>query len=411
MRERINNISEKAHDIIRSKNTRNIIFLIISVFSILLLNSLLPIIEGTAHYTEAPEEYTYAEYTKMYASNKNYSLTYASRKAIDAYIKDYCEEHPEITVEQRVDLTPPPTFTVTVYTKFFFNYFYWWVNTATHIVSVLLLYYSVFNYLLSKRKETHVQYNAIKNELDDAVKTKLDPVTFEPWMSNVFNKKRRIRQHKANINYQLERLQSKTSYKVRHAAETDPKRIKYELQRNTLLEQLEPSYIDTYVESKDVKGFKYIHPTFVTSGYNSIGTLTTDSYSLLKSDSKKLSNDGIRKITASILLTTIFAVLLTFMIETSIDKPWYWIVTNILVKLVPLLLQIPLAYDYCESFMDDQLITNLISRRSIALLYLADIAHTTQGGTNATENIEADRPTNTNGTSIGQIEQRSSASV
>ena len=402
MHARINNVSEKAHNIIHSKNTRNIVFLIIAVFSILLLNALLPIIEGTAHYTEAPEEYTYAEYTKMYASNKNYSLTYASRKAIDAYIEAYCAENPEITVEERVDLVPPPTFTVTVYTKFFFNYFYWWVNTATHIISVLLLYYSVFNYLLSKRKETHEQYNALKNELDNAVNTKLDPVTFEPWMINVFNKERRIKQHKANINYALERLQHKTSYKVRHAPDNNPKRVEYELQRKTLEEQLDPTYIEKYVDSMNVKGFKYIHPTFVTSGYNIIGS-TTDSYSLLKSDARKLSNDGTRKVVASVLLTTVFAVLLTFMIETSIDKPWYWIVTNILVKLVPLLLQIPLAYDYCESFMDSQLITNLISRRSIALLYLADIA-TTQGGTDATENIETNRPTNSDGPSPGQVE-------
>lgn len=397
----LENAANRAYNIAHSANTRNIIFLIISVISILLLNSLLPIIEGTAHYTEAPEEVTYAEYIIMVQNNKNYSLTYTSKKAIDNYIDAYCEEHPEVTVEQRVDLVPPPTFKVTVYTKFFFNYIYWWISTATHIVSVLLLYYSVFNYLLSKRKTTHKQYNDIKDEVEDAVNTKLDPVTFEPWMLNIFNKERRIKQHKANVNFYLERLQQRTSYKVRHADESNRKYRAYKLKYDTLQEQLTDEYVDKYVENKRVKGFKFIYPTFVTSGYNVIGT-STDSYSLIKSDAKKLNNDGVRKVATSILLTTVFAILLTFTAEASMDKPWYWILLNIVVKLAPMLLQIPLAYDYCESFMEDQLITNLISRRNIALLYLADSRKET---INASTNTEADRPTNPIGFSIGDTEQ------
>jgi hypothetical protein len=60
-------------------------------------------------------------------------------------------------------------------------------------------------------------------------------------------------------------------------------------------------------------------------------------------------------------------------IVTAADKPWYWIVIDILTTLAPLLLQIPMAYDYCNTYMEEHLITNLLNRRTIALLYLADM--------------------------------------
>jgi hypothetical protein len=68
-----------------------------------------------------------------------------------------------------------------------------------------------------------------------------------------------------------------------------------------------------------------------------------------------------------------FAMLLTMTIVTAADKPWYWIVIDILTTVAPLFIQIPMAYDYCNTYMEEHLITNLLSRRTIALLYLADM--------------------------------------
>lgn len=361
----------KVMGIVKDKNTRNIFFLIVSVIIVLAINSLLPVIEGSAHYTEAIEEMSYAEYKEKVSKDANYNLTWASKKSINEYIDEYIEEN-GIPIYQKYSIEPPDNFKVSVYTKFFFNHPYWWISTLTHIVSVLLIFYSVFNYILSKRKQSNTRYVSLSEEVDVATKTTLDPTTFEPWMMNVFNKNRKIIQHKSNIKYKLDLLTKHTSYKVRNADVNNKRRIKYELKKKQLEEQLTDEYIKQYILSKKVKGFVYIHPTFVTSGYNVIGA-SIDSYSLLKSDSEKLSGDSFKKIVASILLTTMFAILLTFTVGSSVDQPWYWILLNIITKLVPMAIQIPLAYDYCESFMDNHLITNLISRRNIALLYLADM--------------------------------------
>ena len=378
----------KVMHIARDKNTRNIFFLIISTLIVLAINSLLPVIEGSAHYTEAIEEMSYVEYKEKVSVDPNYNLTWASKKSITEYIDRYAEEN-DIPISQKYEIEPPDNFKVKVYTKFFFNHPYWWISTLTHIVSVLLIYYSVFNYILSRRKQTNKRYIEVLEEVDKATKDKLDPTTFEPWMMNVFNKDRKIIQHKSNIKYRLDLLNKHTSYKVRNADENNKRRIKYEIKKKQLEEQLTDEYIEQYILSKKVKGFVYIHPTFVTSGYNVIGT-SIDSYSLLKSDAAKLSKDSFKKVASSILMTTMFAILLTFTVGSSVDQPWYWILLNIVTKLVPMSIQIPLAYDYCDTFMDNHLMTNLISRRNIALLYLADMVKTKQKEVlvlNETENL------------------------
>ena len=360
----------KAFTIAKSKKTRNIFFLVVSIIIVLAINSLLPIIEGSSRYTEAVQEMTYTEYLDKYEENHNYNLTFASNIELQKYLNDYCEEH-GISKTERYNITPPDNFKVKVYTKFFFEYPFWWLSTLTQIVSVLLIYYSVFNFILSKRKLTEERYVSLKKEVEDASNNSLDPITFEPWMIHSFNKTRKISQHKANIKYKLELLLKHTKYSIRNGAEDDPKRIKYETKKKELEEQLSDEYIDKYLPGMKVKGFTYIHPTFVTSGYNVVGR-SHDSYSLLYSDAQKLSRDSMIKMISTFLFTSLFAVLVTFTATTSMEQPWYWIVINILTKIVPMVVQIPLAYDYCDSFMENHLITNLISRRNIILLYLAD---------------------------------------
>lgn len=369
-------VMTKISSITRSKTTRNILFLVISIICIMAINSLLPIIEGSAKYTEAAVEMSYGEYLNIHEANSNYNLTWESKIDIENYKSNYIKEHPELTEEEKVLVTPPNALQVKVYTKFFFVYIYWYVQTAVHTVSALMMYYAVFNYLISKRKRTYERYLDLKKQVDSAVDTQLDPVTFEPWMMYTFNYDRKIKQHVTNVKYKMDKLTRHTSYKVRNYKDTKghlaKKHARYIQKINNYKEQLTDTYIKEFVPEKKVKGFKYIHPTFVTSGYNSVG-FVTDSYSDMRTDANKISNDGVKKTISSIALTTLLAVLLTFMVDASFNKPWYWIILNIIIKVLPLVLQVPLAYDYCESFMEDQLITNLLLRRSISLLYLAYI--------------------------------------
>lgn len=368
-------IMNHVKQIVVNKQTRSIFILIVTVFIVFLINALLPTIEGNTHYTEEPVEMPYVEYIKLKEECIHYNLTYTSQNDIKNYIRKYIVEHPELSIEEQYTVQPPDMFMVTVYTKFFFEYSYWYVSTIIHTVSAILVFYSMFNFLLTKKKSTYQKYIDLNTEISTVTNTRLDPITFEPWMINNFNKPRKITQHKSNVKYALDILDKRTNYKVRHLAQTDPSNIKcakYIQKKQRLQYYLTDEYINEYVVDGKVKYFKYIHPTFVTCGYNAIGK-TIDSYSLLDSDSRRISKDSIKRIVTSVLLTVMFAILMTVTVVASVDKPWYWVLINIIATIAPLIIQIPMAYDYCENFMDTQLISNLISRRSIALLYLASL--------------------------------------
>lgn len=379
-------VSDKIYDagkrFIGNRDIRNIFILLFTTFIILLINGLLPIIEGSTHYTANPVTVTYSEYKQMCESNAHYQLTWSSEADVADYIDGYIADHPELSTEQKYTVEPPATFKVSVYTKFFFQHAFWYVSTLVNIVSSILLFYSFFNFILSKHKRRFTKYVDLVAQVDTLVDTSLDPVTFEPWMHDVFNKERKISQHRTNIKVLLDKLDKRTDFHIRleckkHPETLDPKCIEYLSRRNELLSYLEPEYIEDYISEINVKGFLYIHPSFILSGYNGTGTVS-DGFSTIKSDRQRLGKDSIIKVATSLLLTVMFALVLTFTIVSSLDKPWYLMILNIVSQVAPLFIQIPLAYDYCESYMDTQLIPNLMARRTIALLYLAYVQENTR---------------------------------
>lgn len=351
-----------------NKQTRNLVFLVLTVVIIFAINALLPTIEGNTHYTADPIETTYEAYLKMKESNPHYVLTWSSEEEINTYITQYKETH-NIPNYTAVDV--PKDFIVSVYTKFFFQHVFWYITTLTHVVSAVLLFYSLFNYLLGKYKLEYEKYVNLDNEMTMLSNNSLDPATFEPWMIKVFNMDRKTQQHISNIKYKLNVLEIKTPYKVRNNINKyNRKYRKYIDKKTSLSDQLSTQYINSMVEHKRVKYFKFIHPSFVTCGVNNIGH-TVDSYSLMKSNSSRLGKDAITKVFISLVLTVMFASLLTMTVVSAADKPWYWVVIDILATIAPLVMQIPLAFDYCAQYMEEQLIPTLMSRKTIALLYLA----------------------------------------
>lgn len=361
--------------IIVNRNTRSTAILILTVIIVFALNALMPIIEGSAHYTESATEMSYASYTSKRKYNKHFQLTWASEQNIVLYKAQYALRHPEVPIEELVLVEPPEDFKVQVYTQFFFASPAWYLTTLIHIASSILVFYSVFNYILTRRKQVDEKYLKLTQELDEITTSHLDPITFEPWMVNEFNRNRKITQHKANIKFELDVLDKKTDYRIRLRAKKEPECpecIAYTTKKLELLSYLTDEYIDEYIDDIDVKGFVYIHPMFVMCGYNILGR-TTDSYSLLKSDTARLGKDSVNKIIINTVLTVMLAILMTVTVLSSLDRPWYWMLFNIIVTITPLVIQIPLAYDYCDKFMDKQLITNLTSRRTISYLYLAHI--------------------------------------
>ena len=358
----------KVTDVVVDKHKRSVLFLIITVVVIFLINGLLPTIEGKAHYTADPINVSYKEYVEMKSEDNNYNLTWKSEQELLEYKKEH-------KVDGIYNVPIPDEFEVSVYTKFFFQHTFWYITTLTRTVSAILLYYSMFNFLLTKHKDNYKRYVDLNSEMVRLSNNDLDPSTFEPWMIDVFNHDRKVSQHIINTKYKLNQLEQRTSYKIRALAKVDPEHPKcmhYIHKREDLQAQLEPKYIEDVVVHKSVKYFKYIHPTFVTCGVNRLGR-TTDSYSLIQSDSTRLGKDVLSKTIISTLLTVMFATLLTITVVTAADKPWYWVVIDVLTTIAPLLLQIPLAYDYCNQYMEEHLITNLLIRKTIALRYLADM--------------------------------------
>lgn len=405
------NILQTTKQVVTSKNIRSTVMLVFTLIVVLAINALLPVFEGNTHYTEDAITISYGEYKKLCEHNDNYQLTWVSSTKVEIYILEYIASHPEIPYEERHTIEPPDNFQVDVYTKFFFNYPFWYITTITHVISTVLVFYSVFNFLLTRKKKTDSKYIDLNAQVTTLVDTRLDPVTFEPWICDYFNYPRKVSQHLANIKYKLHKLDKHTNYKIRimYKQNSDDERCaKYKYKREELIYYMDSEYIDAYIRDIHVRGYKHIHPTFVTSGYNVIGN-SVDSYSLLKSDSRRIGEDSIRKVLTSTLLTVLIAILLTLTVVTSLDKPWYWMLINIVTTLLPLLVQIPMAHDYCEKYMDEHIMPNLISRRNIAFLYLAFMEK--EGGVYANKNTTPNRSADSNDVSRGDDKPKNSVTT
>jgi len=390
MSDKVEQAVEKATQIITNKKSRSVIFLLLSLLVVLGINGVLPVIEGQAQYTVGAVDMTYGEYEVLKAENNNYRITWYSEQAINLYIANYVLQNPG-TNPFEVEI--PDNFKIQVNTKFFFEYPFWYISTAISLGSAIMLFYSLFNYLITLARERYKRYVDISNEVDEMTEKHLDPVTFEPWIHDVFNRQRKIQQHRSNVKYNIDLLERKANYAIRKKfkpyfnalrkgedaklileslGELTRKEIYYLKKKERYLQLLEEDYIKEYVIDGFVKHFKYISPMFVYNGTENEG-VSVDSYSLLNSNERRLAKDATSKIFWTIATTFLFAILITVTAVSSYQQDPFWIVINAVSKIAPLILQVPLAIDYSNTFMDGQLMTNLISRRSIGLQYLADI--------------------------------------
>lgn len=398
---------DSVNRVLTNKRTKSSFFLLVAFLVILGINGLLPLIEGQAHYTVEAVEMEYSEYVSEKTTRKHLRLDWVSEMNIDLFINRYIAAHPEMTPEEQAVFNVPPNFRVNVYTKFFYQYPFWYITTLISLGSTVILFYSVFNYLLTRQKEKYKKYVELEDEVNEMTQKLLDPITFEPWIDQEFNKRRKIAQHRSNVKYELQLLESSTDHKTKqrfseyfrryteasnnHAdfISTDgtlignrfedlkikgnvtKKERKYIDSKEKLITLLTPDYIDEYVVEGKVKNFQYIHSMFVYNGVNIVGK-TVDNYSLISTDGKRIVRDAGRKVGIGVAITLLFAILVTVTAIASLKQSPFWIVINVLTKITPLFLQVFFAMNYSNNFMDTQLISNLINRRSIGLLYLAE---------------------------------------
>lgn len=384
----------KATVLVSNKQTRSVFFLLLTFLFILGINSLLPLIEGGTQYTVEVRNLPYTQYRMLtkpenegvelffgnqtYVGSDKYRLTWKSENDINNALRAY---DPEIHGEY-VDYADSLVIkgNVFFYTKFFYESSAWYVSTGVSMLSAVLLFYALFNYLIVRAKERYERYVDLSKQIQVIVETLLNPDVFEPWMDHTFNKRRKIQQHTANVKVKLDRLERRTPYKIKQFFRDTPgfklknltfRQRRYYLKRERLKSMLNDDYINDYVINGRVKHFVYVHPMFVYNGINGSG-YAVDSYSNLKSDAKRISKDALQKILLSLVLAITFAALLTFTISGATGQGVLWIIISIIVKITPLLLQVPLAIDYSNSFMEEQLMNNLIARRAISYQFLGE---------------------------------------
>lgn len=352
------------------------LFLIISIVSILIINSLLPILKATSHYTVVPEEMTYGEFKELKKKDKRLDLTLKTVTIINIY-KDSKKE--ELTPEEFLLLEPPEEMEVSVYTKFFFEDYFWYVENFVHVVSAVILFYSIFQFFLIKDMDEDEEYLKLKKEVDDTNEKQVEADTLDTYLTNDFNRPRKIKQHITNVNNKLAKLESKTKVEIKkkfkETIEESPfedytkKEKRYLKRKKKLLDLKEPTYIETFIDAIKVKHFKKITTNFVYSGDNKIEK-AVDGYSEIKTNKERLRKDGFKKVAFAILITISFASVVTLLAVNIENQTPLEIFINAVMKLTPLMLQIKLGLDYKDDFMRTQLMVNLRQRFNIVAMFL-----------------------------------------
>lgn len=371
-----------------SKRSRSVFFLMVTMLLILMINGFMPIISGQAHYTVNPVEVSHGEYEAMRSRDENYMLTYASVVKIELYKELYILANEDLSPAERLTIEVPDELPVKVNTEFFFRSGWWYATTAISTISAILLFYALFYYYIVKDKEEDVSYVNASARVDMLVRNHIDPDTFEPWMDVEFNRSRKVDQHIRNVKHEIQRLEDRTPYAVKKpflqyfnaiekseaipeiGGELNRKQRRYQRKKEALYARLDKSYIESIVYYARVKNYREIKPGFVYTGVNRPGVLR-DEYSEIKTDSQQVRQSLYSKILLSFSIVLAFASLFTMLAVDIEEQSTWWIVGNVIARLIPLFLQFYFALNYREWFMNNQLLMNLKHRENIALLYHA----------------------------------------
>lgn len=381
--------------VLLTKQTKNLAVLVIGIILVVILNAGLPLIQGQIGYTVEPVEMTYGEYLALKEEDHFVRLTFNSDLKLKEYRRIYIELNPDLTPEEIVDIEIPDTLKVTVYTKFFWVSAGWWISSFIGVLSTYIVFITVFMYVNQSRKETDKRFIEETKKINEMNERFIDPDTFEPYMKDVFNRERKIKQHLSNVKYELSVLEKKTPFAIREKympyfelpdvdfEERLPstyvlpklkwynfKEKRYLNKKKKLLSLLKEDYVQEYVEDSHVKYFKEIRPGFVYSGVNKVGR-TIDEYSNVQTDKERKTKDSLKKIMSSAGISVGFATMFTVAGFTSEEGAIFWYIINVVTKMAPLVISWLLALDYNNTFFEEQIYPNLKYRYNIGLSYLA----------------------------------------
>lgn len=377
-----NKIKTGDTNVLVSTQTRNLFVLIVAVIVIMIISGIL----GAFKSGKFMKTYDFVEVNIPY-DEVNYNdpifkdLTDRSKEVIK-YEKEYMfNEETQENIEIKVKMYKGYN------TKYFFQSSWFYGDAALNTLIVLIFYITLVGYLLAKRMMNDQLYIKLEGELNQLVieENQLPAVTFEPFIYD-WNMIRKKKQHISNIKYKLAKLEQKTPYKIRKEfyvkneegkvvfqipnRELTYKEFKYLETKENLESYITDEYINEHVEFEKVKYFKYIHPSFVTTGKNEI-IQSTDEYSAIQTNKEKQSKDYAKKALLGLAISFAIASLLSYTLF-KIDEGWLVVVWNVFMRMLPLVLQVVLAIDYVNRLMGTQKIPVLRYRLNIANLYLAN---------------------------------------
>lgn len=297
--------------------------------------------------------------------------------------------------------------TVVWYKGYYKNYFYasswFYLETLMNTLSVMIFYIALIQFLISKKKSNDKVFITVTGEINKIIvqDNAIPASSFEPFLDD-WNNERKVKQFISNIKYKISKLERRTKFKVRkqffkkneegkmvfypnpEVLEKEfkwyqflkkekrfrDKCIKYIDKKQTWESFLTKDFIEENVVYEKVKYFRHIYPSFIYNGKNGIHK-TTDEYSAIDSDSKRMRKDLFKKIILGFSVTAAFATILSFTLFRANDS-WMIIVFNVVLKMLPLVLQWILGVDHSNVYMSEQLIPTQRYRLSIMSLYLAN---------------------------------------
>lgn len=260
----------------------------------------------------------------------------------------------------------------------------WWYKVFRVLVSNLLIFVGTALYLIQKAMYERQDITKRKSKLELIIDNNLDSVTFDPWYLN-FERDRKINYYKKELRRRINRLDDKAKMSQIKTWTSQLKNYdengnvideelyekwlscKYCQKKNTLYEQLDNDFIEENIDYIQVP-YKPNSKSFVTDGYNNPST-KYDDYAV-ESKGHKLFWDLFPKfaLTAGFLIAGE-----SIVVEFGVDQSLAVAGFNMVLKIMPLALQVYMAFGYADSFIDEKIIVDLRKRENIMTKYLAAI--------------------------------------
>ena len=260
-----------------------------------------------------------------------------------------------------------------------------WYSKVTRVLfSNILIFIGTFLHLLDSALQNRQDIITERGRLDAIASTRLDPVTFDPFFIK-FERQRKIKFYKRAMETRLEKLENKAKLtdmelwrKQQKNYDSDGNIVDHDIndqflnnkfcqKKQTILKQLKPEFIESHIGYMRV-GYRPNSKSFVTNGYNKPST-KYDDYAIEPRSLKLLYDLGPK----FLILAGALIILESIIVEFVMLDSWIVAFWNMIIKVVPLLIQIYFAWSYRDIYIKEKIMVDLKKRSDIMTLYLASI--------------------------------------